>query len=359
MTRRVDARGRAERGVRAAWEGEPGPLSSLGAALFGAAADLRNLLYAAGLLKACRPALPVISVGGLTVGGSGKTPIAAEIGGWLSEHGPRVAIVTRGFRDELRVHADLNPSAVVLGHPDRERAVRRAAALGAEVAVLDDGFQHRRLGRRVELVVVDLDTFRPGELRRLPAGPFRARWAELGRADAIVIARRLGTERASRMLADRLRLLTAAAVVAECRLAPGALRPGNGRASRIRDPSPAVAVASIMKPVTFFRQLRQKGLAPAHEYVFPDHGGPDEELAEEMVEVAGEDGMVGTLKDIGRLAEVAGRRTPVWYLEDRLEWEREGDGLRRCLVREVRTGREPAGGAVAARTPAAGAATEG
>src|SRR5437763_2660867 len=144
-----------------------------GEILYGAAVGVRKALYDSGVLTTYKPALPTVSVGNLTVGGTGKTPVAAWIATELVDRGIQPAIVLRGYgEDEPLVHARLNPSVPIVVAPDRVDGVRMARDAGANVAVLDDAFQHRQVSRDVDLVLVSADRWSPAP-RLLPAGPFR------------------------------------------------------------------------------------------------------------------------------------------------------------------------------------------
>ena len=141
------------------------------------------------------PGLRVISVGNLAVGGTGKTPLSAWVARFLSDRGVATAIVSRGYgRDELVLHRQWNPEVAVEADSDRILAAVRARDAGAAVAVLDDGFQHRRLARDLDLVILAAEDRFPGRL--LPTGPYREPAASLARADVILVTRRtalLGT----------------------------------------------------------------------------------------------------------------------------------------------------------------------
>ena len=117
---------------------------------YAAVVAARNALYDHGLLRSRPAAIPALSLGNLTVGGTGKTPIAAWAAARLATAGARPAVVLRGYGDdESLVHARLNPGLVVVTDADRVRGVARARELGADCAILDDGFQHRRIRRCV------------------------------------------------------------------------------------------------------------------------------------------------------------------------------------------------------------------
>lgn len=327
----VDLRSRSERGVRSAWRGTPGPGLRLVGALYGAIEDTRHALYDLGVLAARHPGVPVLSVGGLTVGGSGKTPLAAEIARWLRHAGRRPAVITHGFADELDVHRELGDGQLVVGGGDRERAASIASAAGADVLVIDGGFQRRSLARDLDVVAVSGAEFHRAR-RRLPAGPLREGWSAVARADALVVVRRAGHPEPARATGDWLRRLRRTTAVARASLRPGRLRPANGPAAASR-PAITVAVSSVMEPDPFLDALAARGVRPKVRFVLPDHADVDGDLAERILERAGEGGVVGTLKDRAKLVAALGNRVPVWWLGDEVEWSEGEAGLRRRALR--------------------------
>ena len=330
---RRDVRGAAERRARRAWREGSGPWLRAAGALYGAAIHAWSFAYEAGLLWPRQPALPTISVGGVTVGGSGKTPVAAEVARMVTAAGHRPAVVTRGFPDELALHARMSLGWPVIGHPDRRLAITEAAR-SADVAVLDDGFQHRRLGRDLDLVLLDADVVGRVPWRLLPSGPFREPPSALGRADAIVVTRRSAGAAAGRALAAWARRHTDVPLIARCALEPGALR-RVAVAAKGREPEAGaglrVAVTGIMKPEAFLAAVRARGLDPALEVILPDHGMLPRELASEIVEAARGAGVVTTGKDLARLAPALPAGLPLWCLEERLTWEEGVDELRQRI----------------------------
>jgi tetraacyldisaccharide 4'-kinase len=178
----------------------PGP-TALRAALallagpYGLATSLRNTLYDRDLLRRHAAPIPVISVGNLTLGGTGKTPLVAWVVRLLAAGGRRPAVVSRGYAarpgetsDEAAELGILLPGVPHVADRDRVRGVAAAAGLGADLAVLDDGFQHRRLRRDLDLVAIDAsDPFGCGHL--FPRGLLRESLAGLARADAAVLTR--------------------------------------------------------------------------------------------------------------------------------------------------------------------------
>jgi tetraacyldisaccharide 4'-kinase len=324
---------RLEDRTRLAWRGYPGAALRGAEALFATGAEIRHFLYDAGVLGSRPGPLPIVSVGGLTVGGSGKTPLAAELARWLQRDGHTVGVLTRGYPDEMALHRRLTPGALVLGHPERRVAAMAATASGATVAVLDDGFQHRRLARDLEIVVVDLDALHRTNRRRLPAGPFRDSFRALVRADAIVISRRDQSGSGSTELGEWIERRFPA-TTARCTLQPGARVAVNQAAEDRDEPDPAVALTGIMKPNLFFEQVTQECRGVARCHVFPDHATPDDEELESVIEEAGPQGMVTTGKDIAGIANRVSERVPLWFLSERIVWESGQDSLRR-RVREL------------------------
>ena len=157
---------------------------------------LRNFLYSAGLLKTHRVNAAVISVGNITVGGTGKTPLVIWLSRFLAEKNIHCAILTRGYKtrkskltDEPAILAKGCPDAEIIVNPDRVAAAREAIQKSdIQVVLMDDGFQHRRLKR--DLDIVTIDAMRPfGYGRVLPAGLLREPAAALKRAHAAVVTR--------------------------------------------------------------------------------------------------------------------------------------------------------------------------
>lgn len=328
---REDRRSASERRVRAAWRRGPGPGLRLGSLAFGLAADLRNLAYECGVAAPRRGSLPVLSVGGLTVGGSGKTPVAASAAAGLLGRGVPTAVVTRGFADEMAVHRKLNPGALVAGAPDRRRAVAAAADAGARAAVLDDGFQHRRLARDLEWTVLSRTEARRPGWSRLPAGPARDRWGELARCDAVIVTHRRGRAGPeAEGLLRRLRRQFPAPVVASCRFRAGGLRPAN-EAAEETEASPRVAFASVMGGEEFLDRQAEERPGVERTVLFPDHHVMEEETVAEMARAAGSRGLVGTLKDVVKIAGRLDPEVPLWYASEEVVWSAGARGLSRQL----------------------------
>lgn len=327
----VDLRSARERRVRSAWTGSPAPALRAAAVLYALVEDARHALYDVGVLAARHPGVPVISVGGLAVGGSGKTPLAGEIARWLRSAGRRTAVITHGFEDEMAVHRSLGAEAV-LGGRDRERVASAAVRAGAGALVIDSGFQRRSLARDLDVLAVSTAELAAAR-RRLPAGPLREGWSAVSRADALVVVRRTGQPPVSPPLARWLDRLRGELPVARLSLRPGPLRPANATAAATPGPSIAVAVCSVMEPDRFLDALGARGVRPEARFVLPDHGRLDASTIDRILDRAGGGGIVGTLKDRAKLAEAVGERAAVWWLEDAPVWTGGEAELRRRVLR--------------------------
>jgi tetraacyldisaccharide 4'-kinase len=234
----------------------PAPLGAPLSVLYGGALVCRNAL----MPEPVRAGVPVICIGNITVGGTGKTPMAGWVVEVLKKAGKHPAILTRGYGgDEPRLLEKLG--VPVIAEPDRVRGAALARGKGADVLVMDDGFQHLRLARDLDIVLVDAtDPWGGGHL--LPWGRLREPREALGRAQAVVITR---IDQAPETV-SRIREEVA-------RLAPSALL-----AEAVHDPvggedlsgKKVLAVCGIGNPEAFRRTLESLG-AQVTLKVFPDH----------------------------------------------------------------------------------------
>ena len=298
---------------------------------YGGITALRNALYDRGMLRSHQPPLPALSIGNLSVGGTGKTPVAAWAASRLKAAGAHPAIVLRGYGDdEPLVHARLNPDVPVVTGADRVQATHRARELGADCVILDDAFQHRRIRRTADWVLVAAERWRGG-LRTLPAGPLRETASALHRADVLVVTRKSATsaiaEDVARSLSARLRDSGAVAI---CHLAPYAIVDAvSGRREPLSWLSgrAITAVAAVGAPDAFFAQLAAQDavLAPIS---FDDHHAFDARDVARIVRSAkSRSGVVCTLKDAVKLAPLwPASGPPLWYVSQRAVVER-GDAV--------------------------------
>jgi tetraacyldisaccharide 4'-kinase len=316
--------------------------AALAAGLYGLGARGRRELYGRGLLRARRLPAPVVSVGNLTVGGTGKTPVTACLARELRRAGKRVAILSRGYGGQRREVTRVSDGERVLARPPAvgEEAYWLARALpGAAVYtgserfqagmaawrefqpqlfLLDDGFQHLQLHRDLDLVLLDAASpFGNGCL--LPRGPLREPRAALAAAQVLILSRfEAGVH-------DPVLAELAAAWPAKLILS-AAITP----AAAVRQPGAEVhppaalsglklyAFAGLARPEVFRRTLTQLGVNLTGFKAFPDHHAfrPDD-LAALVQEARASQAaaLITTGKDWARLGEAWPADLPLWVLE--------------------------------------------
>jgi tetraacyldisaccharide 4'-kinase len=260
------------------------PLSGL----FGLGVGARNLGYRVGLLRAGKAPMPIVSVGNLVVGGTGKTPFTLWLSRSLAERGLRVGILLRGYRGTSKgvsivscgqgpemEPAEVGDEAVMLAKSFTGPVVTAArrvagaavlAELGCDVVVLDDGFQHRSIERVFDIVLIDE---RSGPL--LPAGPAREGRGALRRADAVMLVSRgeaAGPTEAPPSAAGKH--------VHRVRFeASELIESADGRWRKVPLGSLAgrhvVAVVGVAKPDSFYDSLRAWEATIDDVFEFPDH----------------------------------------------------------------------------------------
>lgn len=266
--------------------GQTGWLALLPASwLFGAGVSLRNAAYRLGILKSERAGIGVVSVGNLSVGGTGKTPLALWLARALAADGTKVALLLRGYggkaTDVRLVSRGGGPQAhvedagdeavmlakcfegVVLTARRRIEGVREAERLGCRIVVLDDGFQHRALARDFDLVLLD-----EHEGSLLPAGPLRERHAALSRADAVALVAKEGAAAQSPAAVEK--------PVFRVRFSPSALVESDGgvwyeRPLGALSGARIIAVSGIAKPASFYAALRGWEVEMVEVFEYPDH----------------------------------------------------------------------------------------
>jgi len=248
---------------------------------YSAVVCLRNRLYTSGRLSAHKANVPVISVGNLTTGGTGKTPLVVWLCRYVREKGLHCAILTRGYKtrrgelsDEPALLAADCPQAVVIVNPDRVAGAAEAIHHhGVQVLIMDDGFQHRRLAR--DLDIVSIDATQPfGYGRVLPAGLLREPVSGLRRAHAAVLTRCDQTsEDAVRRIEDRVLRVNPGLVVARSVHAPTVVKTADGTefaSEEVRDRR-VFAFSGLGNPRAFFRTLEQLGTVLTGSRSFDDH----------------------------------------------------------------------------------------
>ena len=318
-----------------------GPLASVASGLWTTGARGRAALYAAGLLRQHRLQAPVISVGNLSWGGTGKTPFTLWLAARLQAAGLRVSVLTRGYRRTSRERVLLFPPgappedaagagdeaqlylrhlhvpvAVAASRVEAGRAVE--GQFPVDVHLLDDGFQHLTLARDLDIVLVDASNpwgagrGLPRLLREGPAALRRAQVTLLTRCERVGAAaldalqqRLLQANPAIRCFTASTRLLHFAAAADSSRLSLDEARAQS-----------AVAFCGVASPESFFELLENAGISLAAKMSFPDHhryAAADLESLERTVSQKRADFLLTTEKDIVNLPPVASLPAPLFW----------------------------------------------
>lgn len=300
--------------------------------LYGAGIALRNTLFDRGVLSALRLEQPVVSVGNLSAGGSGKTPFVIALGELLKERGIRFDVLSRGYRRKTRgvLVVDPNGSAsdfgdeplliarrlavpVIVGESRYEAGRVAEQKFPTQLHLLDDGFQHRSLARDFDIVLMAPGDF---EERLLPAGRLREPLSSLRRADAIVLPQGLAAEH------SRLREKPICRMTREISLSGV-------------PPSPVV-FCGLARPDQFFAQVRAAGVTPTAEVVFRDHHAYDKGDIQRLLTMRSELGAGGFLtteKDLVNLGPLRADLEPLAVAALQLTLDRPADLVDTILAR--------------------------
>ena len=293
--------------------------------LWWAAMAARNRAYDRGWIATHDLPLPSVAVGNLTVGGSGKTPIATWIARYFADQGFTPGILLRGYggADEARVHEYAVPEAVVVADPDRAAGAERALARGAEVLVLDDAYQRRDVERDCNIVLVSAETGRAVPWP-LPAGPWRERWSALDRADLVIVTRKRATAEAALGVARRIqgRVEVPVAVVHLSLARLEGLTSGRAVPTSVLAGKRVVAAAAIADPGAFVAQVKGTG-AKVQVATWRDHHEfRDEDVAWLAHAARRADHVVITTKDAVKLRDRWPANVPEPYVAELdLLWE--------------------------------------
>lgn len=290
---------------------------------------LKSWCYSRGIFRGLKLPGTVISVGNLTVGGTGKTPMVLAIAERLVEEGKHAAILTRGYRgtndagesgvpqsDEVALLRERLAGKAQLGvGADRYKNGMVLSRHGVDWFVLDDGFQHRKLARDADIVLIDaMDPF--GGKMVLPAGRLREPLSALKRADIVVITRSVQTpapalEAILRRHTNRPTFYTSTCLQSVSRIP----RMDVSLAQEVWHKARFLAFCGIGNPAAFFSDLRVWGLQAVQERSFADHHLYTAREAAELEQAAlssGADALLCTEKDIWNLRNVNFEKLPVY-----------------------------------------------
>jgi tetraacyldisaccharide 4'-kinase len=296
--------------------------------LYGAVTKTRLSLYRRGTFHTTKLDRPVISIGNITTGGTGKTPLVEYVARLIAAEGKKVCILTRGYGrqdphlqvivsdgygvlaspseagdEPFLLATKLKGLAAVISSADRIAAGREAIKdFGTECFVLDDGFQHLRLAR--DLNVVTIDATNPwGGGRLLPHGRLRESTDGLSRADCAVITRCDQVQGVERLREELLRL-TNSKPIFESQMKMVRLSPLKNGGETPAPPARVVAFCAVGNPSSFFESLRRAGYELAVERSFPDHHAYSQEEIDAIIRSAknaGAEFLVTTAKDAVKL----------------------------------------------------------
>ena len=335
--------------------------------VYGTAVNIRFALYRNGIFNTQTVGVPVISVGNITTGGTGKTPLVEWIASRLAERGARVCVLTRGYRranpservivsDGERIIADTQQSgdeammlarslvgkAAVVCDANRVAGAQWAIEnLNPEVLILDDGFQHVRIAR--DLDIVTLDATNPwGNHWLLPAGILREPIDSLRRADCIIVTR--SGEAIEPGLQERIKQATDAPTVRSTTVISRVTLLGSPELepdTEALQHSPVAAFCGIGNPNAFFQQLRAEGFDLRHTEVFWDHhkySQTDIDRLTQRATDAGAHALITTAKDAVKLGSMH-LTLPCYVIEIKMQIQ-EADRLLTLIAEAIETRRQ-------------------
>ncbi|HSZ00740.1 MAG TPA: tetraacyldisaccharide 4'-kinase [Terriglobales bacterium] len=312
--------------------------------IFGAGVRARNALYDRGITRARNVQGPVVSVGNLSVGGSGKTPFVLVLAELLKARGVKFDILSRGYGRRTRGVARVDPGGlprdfgdeplllarrlsvpVIVGEDRYEAGMFAEKSFGPQLHLLDDGFQHRALARDFDIVLVT-----PEDARDclLPAGRLREQVTSLSRADAVVLTS--GASPESFPLNGKLLWRVRRGI------------------SVTNVPARPVVFCGIARPQSFLLQLRTAGIEPVAQALFRDHHAYSERDIQDLLKLrqqGGAEGFVTTEKDAINLGGFLDALQPLAVIPVRMELMDAANAVDTMLrmIAERRAGREKIG----------------
>jgi tetraacyldisaccharide 4'-kinase len=336
-------------------------------ALYGVITRVRVALYRRGILRTESVEVPVISVGNITAGGTGKTPVVEWIARGLAAEGLSVCVLTRGYGrdnpkarvlasdgwtvrgneretgDEAMLLAEsLVGKAAVVCDANRVEAAKWAIReLGSEVLLLDDGFQHLRIARDLNIALVDA-TVPWGEGRMLPSGRLREPVGGLARADAVILTRSDQVEQLDK-LRNLVSELSGDAPVFAARTTISRILELNGSevgsTVEVIRGCPSLAFCGIGNPQTFFNQLRNEHWNVGNTQIFRDHHVYEQKDVDRLTELAKRNGLqtlITTAKDAIKLRNL---KFTIECLVIEVKYEFDNEGALMDLILKAVSGK--------------------
>lgn len=319
-------------------------LLRLGCPLYLGVVIFRNWLFDRGFKRTFRCSIPVISIGNLSVGGTGKTPAVAWLVQWLQRQGLRVVLLSRGYgrladgcNDEALELELKIPGVPHFQHWDRVASAQRAIQeFNAQVLVLDDGFQHRRLARDLEIVLVDA-TDSPAAQWLLPAGLRREPFSSIRRAHVVLITRtdQVDSATANQIAESIVKYNPQAVCIRTAHQAhslfsyPDQYQP----LERLRG-TRVFAFCGIGNPKAFFDTLEKQDAIIVGRRAWPDHHAYTRQDLQRLADISQQypdSALICTMKDWVKIRLATIGSSPLWALRVDLKTLDDDSNLQKML----------------------------
>ncbi len=307
--------------------------------------EISQKSYRNGPLSIKKSKARVISVGNITWGGTGKTPLVAKLAGDLSASGKKVAILTRGYgKDEVEELKKKLPHVPLLVGRDRIKTAREAVEKhGSEILILDDGFQHIRLHRDLDILTINsTEPFGPGGL--IPVGTLREPMENIARADLFILTKSDIGAKNVHWITQKIHEIKPTAVIFEAVHKPLHFwDPVLNKAVGFHDfrVKKVASLSGLADPHSFEKTVENIGIEIVFAGRFDDHHDYSRSEIDEFLkrsEAVGAMDIVTTRKDFERLAPFFERGLPAnwkrfqfWVLEIEFQLNDEDEFLRRCV----------------------------
>ncbi|MBN2021043.1 MAG: tetraacyldisaccharide 4'-kinase [Sedimentisphaerales bacterium] len=325
---------------------------------------IRNLFYDEGLFKSyavmpaglitsdrAQAAIPIISIGNITTGGTGKTPMVIWLVNFLQAKGVKCAVLTRGYKsakgqyDEPAILAKSCPGVAVVVNPDRLKgAIEAVRRHRAQVLIMDDGFQHRRLHRDIDIVTIDA-TQPFGFGKMLPAGLLREPVSSLKRATAVVITR--SDQASENNLTEIIKQINPNVATAKAIHSPICVIWAGDKKIPLEQlrSKPVFAFCGIANPEAFFATVASQKAKIVGSKIYNDHHNYTAKDTDEIFQIAAQAGaemILTTEKDYDKIdPSAAGRKGLILaYLAVRLRFIEGENGISGLIERTI-TGKIP------------------
>ncbi len=317
------------------------PILSTAGKLYGFAANIRNALYERRIFRSTDLGCRTISIGNITAGGTGKTPLVSYVAELLTKNGERICILTRGYGREnsgdrvvvsdgkdvlvdakrggdepVELANKLLGKAIIIADADRVSAAAWTREhFEITTFILDDGFQHRRVKRDLDIVLIDATNPFGGGM--IPAGTLREPIANLGRADAVIVTRADLVE-STKDIISKIRSINPDTQIFTAKNSIVKIRELVSGDSFQKIPETSFAFCGLGNPDNFFELLKQNGCEPLGKRSFRDHHFYTQK---DMIELTAEARKLGakclvtTAKDAVKLSTLTPFELPVYVIE--------------------------------------------